>query len=40
MINVKGYVRYIFASLFFVSKREHLWNKEGMFFISPWKFFS
>ena len=24
----KGCVRYIFASLIFLSKREHLWNKE------------
>ena len=24
----KGCVRYIFASLFYMSKREHLWNKE------------
>ena len=27
----KGCVRYIFASLFFMSKREHLWNKEECF---------
>ena len=27
----KGCVRYIFASLFFTSKRQHLWNKEDCF---------
>ena len=29
--KVKGYIHYIFASLFFMSKREHLWNKEECF---------
>ena len=28
---VKGCVRYIFASFFCMSKREHLWNKEKCF---------
>ena len=28
---LKGCVRYIFTSLFFISKREHLWNKEKCF---------
>ena len=32
-------VSYIFASLFCISKREHLWNKEKCFFISLWKIF-
>ena len=27
-ISFKGCVRYIFASLLCMSKREHLWNKE------------
>ena len=30
-IKFKGCVRYIFASLFCVSKREHWWNKENIF---------
>ena len=30
-MNFKGCVCYIFASLFFMSKREHLWNKEKCF---------
>ena len=29
--KIKGYVRYIFANLFFTSKREHLQNKEKYF---------
>ena len=29
--SFKGCVHYIFASLFFMSKREHLWNKEECF---------
>ena len=29
--TVKGCVRYTFASLFFVSKREHLWKKKKYF---------
>ena len=29
--NFKGCVCYIFANLFFMSKREHLWNKEECF---------
>ena len=29
--DIKGCVRYIFASLFFMSKREHLRNKEKCF---------
>ena len=29
--TLKGCVHYIFASLFFMSKREHLWNKEECF---------
>ena len=29
--GLKGCVRYIFASLFYMSKREHLWNKEKCF---------
>ena len=33
-IPFKGCVRYIFASLFCMSKREHLWNKEKVFFFS------
>ena len=35
----KGCVRYIFASLFCMSKREHFWNKEKCFlfnFESSW----
>ena len=39
-IFFKGCVRYIFASLFFKSKGEHLGNKEKCFFISLQKFFS
>ena len=31
IIIVRGCHRYIFASLFFTSKREHLWNKEKRF---------
>ena len=30
-IKFKGCVRYILASLFYMSKREHLWNKENVF---------
>ena len=30
-IKFKGCVRYILASLFYKSKREHLWNKENVF---------
>ena len=30
-ILIKGCVPYIFASLFFMAKREHLWNKEECF---------
>ena len=29
--NLKDCVRYIFASFFFKSKEEHLWNKENRF---------
>ena len=29
---LKGFVRYILASLFLMSKREHLWSKEKIFF--------
>ena len=35
-----GCVRYIFASLFCMAKREVLLKQEGIFFISLWKFFS
>ena len=35
-INLKDCVRYIFASLFFKSKEEHLWNKEK-YFLFPFK---
>ena len=28
---LKGCVRYIFANLFYMAKREHLWNKEKCF---------
>ena len=31
MLKVKVCVRYIFASLFGISRREHLWNKEKCF---------
>ena len=45
LINVycnllEGCVHYIFTSLFFMSKWEHVWNKEKMFFISLRKLFS
>ena len=30
-LSIKGCVRYIFASLFCMSKREYLWNKENCF---------
>ena len=33
VFSVKGCVRYIFASLFCMSKREHLWNKEKCFLL-------
>ena len=31
VVELKGCVGYIFASLFNMSKREHLWNKEKLF---------
>ena len=31
LLTFKGCVRHIFASLFLMSKREHLWNKEECF---------
>ena len=31
MTLIKGCVRFIFASLFYMSKREHFWNKEKYF---------
>ena len=37
--TLKGCAHFIFASLFFKSKREHLWNGKT-FFISPQKLFS
>ena len=36
----KGSVRYIFASLFFRSKKEYFWNEEKCFFVSFQKLFS
>ena len=38
-IAVKRCVRYIFASLIFMSKREHLWNKEECFLLDLEIFF-
>ena len=37
---LKGCVHYIFTSLFCISKREHLWNKDNCFLIALWKLFS
>ena len=37
--EIKGCVHYIFVNFFFKSKREHLWNKEKMFFSSLQKLF-
>ena len=36
---LKGCVHYIFAGLFFTSKREHLWNKEECFLFLLKSFF-
>ena len=35
----KGWERYIFASLFCMSEREHFWNKKKKFFFSLQNFF-
>ena len=38
-ILIKGCVRYIFTSLFYKSKRDHLWNKEKCFLFHSKAFF-